>query len=354
MQRAELAFNRFLVDAKTWWMTDMFAALRAEYESRAAGKTVRTPEEVAALLEDSALYPYFGWLERHIQKMKYAGRHGLLAGAEGGRAATEARLAEADGGKLTLDPDLAVPGYYSEIDTHQHPGNLHGDALAGTVYQASAMSTQPGSTSGRSLHVRVAEAIAAMDGGFRRIADLGCGFGKSTLPIAQRFAGAEVIGLDLSAPCLRLAALQATETQQQNLRYVQGDAARTGLPDAGFDLVTSTMLLHEMPPPVIGELFAETYRLLEPGGLSVHLDFRASDPFLRFIHHGHGFRNNEPYMEAFDRMDVAAAHARVGFEPVRIEAFAETDGATAPEFAQWRFPWTFFVARKPMEGGANG
>ncbi|MBV8911443.1 MAG: methyltransferase domain-containing protein [Acetobacteraceae bacterium] len=351
--RPELAFNRFLVDAKTWWMCDMFAALRAEYDARAAGKTVRTPEEVAALLADSALYPYFAWLERHIQKMKYASRYGLLASAETDRAAAEARLAEAGASKLTLNPDLAVPDYYSEIDTHQHPGNLHGDALAGLVYQASAMSTQPGSTSGLSLHVRVAEAIAHMSGGFRRIADLGCGFGKSTLPLAERFPQAEVIGFDLSAPCLRLAALQATKAQQQNLRYVQADAVKTGQDEASFDLVTSTMLLHEMPPPVVEDLFAETFRLLEPGGLSVHLDFRASDPFLRFIHHGHGFRNNEPYMEAIDRMDVEAAHARVGFETARIEPFAEADGATAPDFPKWRFPWTFFIARKPMEAGAR-
>ncbi len=354
MRRAELAFNRFLVDAKTWWMSDMFAAVRAEYDARAVGQAVRTPEDVAALLEDSALHPYFAWLERHLQKMKYAGRHGLLASAESGRAAMEARLAEAGGSKLTLDPDLAIPDYYSDIDTHQHPGNLHGDALAGMVYQASAMSTQPGSTSGLSLHVRVAKAIARMGGEFRRVADLGCGFGKSTLPLAQRFPRAELIGLDLSAPCLRLAALRAAEAQQQNLRYVQADAAKTGEAAGSFGLVTSTMLLHEMPPPAIEELFAETFRLLEPGGLSVHLDFRASDPFLRFIHHGHGFRNNEPYMEAFDRMDVEAAHARAGFETVRIEPFAETDGATAPDFATWRFPWTFFIARKPAEGGARG
>jgi ubiquinone/menaquinone biosynthesis C-methylase UbiE len=258
----------------------------------------------------------------------------------------QARLDHADTGLLTLDPDLRVPDYYSEIDTHQHPGNLTGDSLAGFVYRASAMSTQPGSTSGRSLHNRFAH-LLVREGQFGRIADLGCGFGKSTLPLAQTFPNAQVLGFDLSAPCLRLAAVEAAEAQQQNLRYWQADAVNTGCEGGRFDLVTSTMLLHEMPPPVIEALLAETYRLLEPGGMSVHLDFRTRDPFLRFLHHDHGFRNNEPYMEAFDRMDVESAHKRVGFEDIRIEPFAESEGTAAPDYNAWRLPWTVFIARKP-------
>jgi SAM-dependent methyltransferase len=345
--------HRFLVDAKTWWMTDMFGALRQEYEVRAAGQTIETPEQVAAMVEDTPLYPFYAWLERHIQKTKYSGRHGLLARAEAARPNIEARLQRLDDDVLALDPDLVVPEYYSRIDTHHHPGNLTGDTLAGYVYQASAMSTQPGSTAGLSLHVRFADLVAKA-GRFGRIADLGCGFGKSTLPLAQLFQDAEVLGIDLSAPCLRLAAAQASETQQRNVRFRQADAVATGCPSGSFDLVTSTMLLHEMPPPVIEDLLAETYRLLQPGGVSLHLDFRATDPFLRFIHHGHGHRNNEPYMEPFDRLDIASLLARLGFEAVRIEPFAESEGTTAADYPAWRLPWTVFIARKPATAAQRG
>jgi hypothetical protein len=109
-----------------------------------------------------------------------------------------------------------------------------------------------------------------------------------------------------------------------------------------------------MPPPVIEELLTESYRLLQPNGVAIHLDFRAQDPFLRFVHHDHGFRNNEPYMEPFDRMDVAALYERVGFETVRIEKFAESEGATAPGYPKWRLPWTVFIARKPHADLARG
>ena len=345
--RAAEAFNRFLVDARVWWMRDMYGALRAEYAARAAGQTVTQPAEVAALLADSTLYPFFGWLERHIQKLKYAGRHGLLAAAAAARDELAPQLAAADPALLTLDPDLAIPDYYTAIDTHQHPGNLTGDPLAGCVYQASALSTQPGSTAGLALHRRFAARVAEY-GRFTRIVDLGCGFGKSTLPLAERLPDAAVEGIDLSAPCLRLAATQAAALPQRNLRYRQADAARTGAPAASYDLVTSTMLLHELPPPAVAAVLAESWRLLAPGGYSVHLDFRTDDPFLRFIHHGHGRRNNEPYMAAFDRMDVAALHAQLGFEAVQITPFAEAEGTTAADYPLWRLPWTLFIARKPL------
>ena len=345
--RRAQAYSRFLVDAKTWWMTEMFGALREEYEALSSSQTAQTPEDVAKLLEGNVTYPYFAWLERHIQKIKYAGRYGLLDAAEQERDLIESRLEAVNEAALTLNPEIVVPDYYSCIDTHQHPGNLVGDTLAGVVYRLSAMSTQPGSTSGLSLHVRVADLIGN-EGRFNKILDLGCGFGKSTLPLAQKFRDAEVVGLDLSAPCLRLAAVEASAAQQQNLRYLQADAVHTEFPSARFDLVTSTMLLHEMPPLVVEEMLAETFRVLQPGGMSIHLDFQERDPFLRFVHHGHGRRNNEPYMEAFDRMDIVEVQERLGFEAVRIEKFAEADGVMAPEFRSWRLPWTVFIARKPL------
>jgi ubiquinone/menaquinone biosynthesis C-methylase UbiE len=125
------------------------------------------------------------------------------------------------------------------------------------------------------------------------------------------------------------------------------DAAHTDYPDAHFDLVTSTMLLHEMPPPAIEKTLAEAARVLEPGGKMVHLDFHhLRDPFARFIHYTHGRRNNEPFMEPLAELDLAALIERLGFRNVRIEPFEETDGALADDFPSWRFPWTLITAER--------
>ena len=79
---------------------------------------------------------------------------------------------------------------------------------------------------------------------------------------------------------------------QVQTEYVQADARATGLAGQSVDVVTSTMLLHELPPKEIEATFAEAARVLEPGGWIEHLDFLPqvqprSDAFTRFIHYGH-------------------------------------------------------------------
>ena len=90
--------------------------------------------------------------------------------------------------------------------------------------------------------------------------------------------------------------------------------------------------------------------MLQPGGKMVHLDFyHLDDPFKRFIHYTHGRRNNEPYMEPLAEMDLTGTLERLGFTNSRIEPFAEADGALAPEFPAWRFPWTVITAERTAD-----
>jgi ubiquinone/menaquinone biosynthesis C-methylase UbiE len=349
------AFHEFIMEARTWWAAELFPRLREEYEVRKRhaereGRRVEKPEDVALLFSRSTLYQYFCWLERHVQKSKYSSsRWGLVAqlAREPERAAE--RLAPAKHGPLELDPALRVPEYYGAHDIHQHPGNLHGERDAGLVYEASALSIHP-KTRKNELHERFVDLVrreGAQFGTFRRVLDMGCGFGKSTVPLAFAFPRAEVIGVDVSAPCLELAAADAANERVSNVRFRQADARDTRLPAASFDLVTSTMLLHELPGESVEATLAETRRLLAPGGVSIHLDFRTEDPFWQFVMYGHGSRNNEPFLEPLLRMDLAAAYRRAGFEAVRIEPFAEREGAADPSNPFWRFPWAAIIARKP-------
>ena len=111
--------------------------------------------------------------------------------------------------------------------------------------------------------------------------------------------------------------------------------------------MTSTMLLHEMPPSHVEKVLHEAHRLLAPGGWSIHLDFRADDdPWAKYIHYGHSKRNNEPFMPPLDRMNLEAAHRRAGFDKVEILPFEEMSGALSPGNTAWRFPWVIIAARK--------
>jgi ubiquinone/menaquinone biosynthesis C-methylase UbiE len=346
------AYQSFLLDTKRYWTRQVYPALTEAYRRRADDAARRgeprpqTADEVAALMEADTLYQWFAWFERHLQRFKYSGRWGLVPAHEDRRADLESLLARDVGDLLTLDPDFDLPRYYTSVDIHQHPGGVWSDSLAGIVYERGARSTTPLMGRDADLHYRFTDVVLA-EGTGRRLLDMGCGFGKSTRPFYTENRELEVTGIDLSAPCLKLAAVTAAEDQAANVRFVQADAQETGLADEGFDTVTSTMLLHEMPPPALERLVAESYRLLAPGGVAVHLDFLpGDDPWKAFIHYGHGRRNNEPFMRPLDEMDIARAHRDAGFREVEVRPFEEAPGALDPDATAWRFPWAVIVARK--------
>jgi ubiquinone/menaquinone biosynthesis C-methylase UbiE len=342
------AYQAFVLDTKLYWTSDMFAALKGAYAARAQAADGKPGAgRVDKLLADVPLAQWHAWFERHLQRMKYSGRLGLVPYAETLRAEIERELdAALPDGLLDLDPALEMPRYYSELDVHQHPGGVWSDPIAGAVYEMGARSTTPLLAKHKDLHQRLVDAILARSLP-KRVLDLGCGFGKTTKPLYETARDAEVIGIDLSAPCLKFAAQDAAKAQARNVRFLQRDAARTGLPDESVDVVTSTMLLHEMPPAHVRATLAEAYRVLAPGGIMVHLDFLPpDDEFLAWLHFGHAKRNNEPYMTTLAAMDVGGAIEAVGFRDVEISDFEEAPGALEQSGRKWRFPWTLIAARK--------
>src|SRR5207248_150763 len=106
----------------------------------------------------------------------------------------------------------------------------------------------------------------------RSVLDVGCGFGKTTLPLKREMTKTEVTGCDLSAPLLRLGHLRALESDL-DIAWVQSAAEQLRFPDQQFDVVTSTMLIHEMPADQLRRGFMEAKRVLKPGGAIVLLDF---------------------------------------------------------------------------------
>jgi ubiquinone/menaquinone biosynthesis C-methylase UbiE len=174
----------------------------------------------------------------------------------------------------------------------------------------------------------------------------------------RRFRGAitaassEVIGIDLAAPCLELAARRAA-TQGLDIRFLQADAARTGLEPARADLVTATMLIHELPLAELTAVFAEAARLLAPGGLLRILDFQyTGDPLRDLAMTEHGTRNNEPFMPPMMSADTVGMAEAAGFGNARWTAFDEREQGRLgelqwPQRAEWHFPWAVLEAEKP-------
>jgi len=348
-ERSFVAAQDFILGAKGYWTTVIYPALKEDFQNRteALDAPPDTPDAVGAIIGDTVLYRYYAWLERHLQRFKYSGRYGLYPFHHERRDALKASLGNS--GQAEIDDGLAMPQYYRDVDIHQHPGGVWSDEIAGFVYERGARSTTPlMGGAHRDLHQRFTDFVAAAGPSPTRILDMGCGFGKSTRPFFETFSGAEVDAVDLSGPCVTLGASDAAASSNSNIRYRQMDAINTDYGDGAFDLVTSTMLVHELPPPEIDQMFDEAARLLQPGGRMAHLDFHyLPDAFARFIHYGHGQRNNESYMQPWAEMDIAQVLENKGLINVQVIPFKEAEGIDADDYPYWRFPWTIIYAEKP-------
>eukprot|EP01037_Dinobryon_pediforme_P031703 gene31703-36318_t len=124
-------------------------------------------------------------------------------------------------------------------------------------------------------------------GGFtpRRILDMGCTVGHSTLPYKELFPEAEVWGIDVAGPQMRYAHARAAGLGRE-VNFAQMNAEATSFPDGYFDLVVSHILLHETSGKAMPKIFEECARVLSPGGYMIHADlppFDLMDPFTQFI-----------------------------------------------------------------------
>ncbi|MBE9209596.1 class I SAM-dependent methyltransferase [Nostoc sp. LEGE 06077] len=149
----------------------------------------------------------------------------------------------------------------------------------------------------------------------RRILDLGCGTGSTTLMLKQAFPQAEVIGLDLS-PYMLVRAEDKTITANLNILWRHGNAAQTHFPDASFDLVTASLLFHETPSAVTQAILQESFRLLVAGGQVLILD--GNQKTLRQL----DWLNNifeEPYIYEYAADSLDARMGAAGFQAVRTE-----------------------------------
>lgn len=334
------------------WANTIFAALRSQYDAKIAELPIkpRTGEEARPIVERMPVYAMFGWFERNIQKMMW---RSLSEACEADRAQLVAALnapVASPLGSLELDPSLRMPDYYTKTEFHIQPGGVWSADINAFVYELGAKIVFLGQNDDYAFH-RLFTQSAVPEGDYRDILDMGCGFGKSTRPFVDRFPAARVVGIDLSAPVLKLAHRQS-EKLGKRVTYAQRAAEDTTYPDGSFDLVTATMLIHEQPMPVVRRTLTEAYRLLRPGGRLAILDYhRTGDPLRDFLMLGHARRNNEPFMGHILRVDTVALTREVGFSDVAVLPFDERGAGVCedgrwPTRADWHFPWVVLRGRK--------
>jgi SAM-dependent methyltransferase len=232
-------------------------------------------------------------------------------------------------GSVTLDPDFKVPPYIAEADIHLMPGGNgfdDGSVLQGAVMDRGGAVYMLGRNGGMLNDLRGQTAIAhlltiAPDIAPKRILDMGCGIGTSTVPAARAFPDAEVHGIDVGASMLRYAHARA-EHLGAIVHFTQANAERTNFPDGHFDVVYSCVVLHETAQAAMANVLAESKRLLRPGGIAIHLEV----PLIHnFGNHWEELSaeleaqfNNEPYWRGALTADYGEMMRHAGFDDVKV------------------------------------
>lgn len=316
----ELARQQYTLSLKDFVRDDVRARNEELYERRAKprfvkehGREPESPQEIGTVMWDDPAYQMFSRIHRDGQEMMwdavadtlYRSRDSLSEKYQG-YAQSNTRK-----GTLELDPNFDVPRGMAKVDIHLQPGGYvvdygDDDVLAGAFYEYGGNLY----TMGRG----VGQAESKGEVGVRfikdrypdftptKVLDIGCSAGSSTVPYVTAWPEAEVHGIDVGAAILRYAHARA-EAMDRCVHFHQRDAADTGFDDESFDLVTSHNSMHEFPQKTTEAMMRESFRLLKPGGIAMHMDvnlrFDEYSPWMQFHRGWDQIQNNEPYWRTY-------------------------------------------------------
>lgn len=105
------------------------------------------------------------------------------------------------------------------------------------------------------------------------VLDVGCGTGTLAILAGQRVGAAgAVYGIDASPEMIARADRRARR-KGSGVSFRVGAAQALPFPDAHFDVVLTTLMLHHLPRPSRQQLAREIRRVLKPGGRVLAIDF---------------------------------------------------------------------------------
>jgi len=333
--KEELARQSFMMGMRTYVLHDMANGMRTAYDAkvepafeRREGRKPQDGPEVHKALKNETSFRFYSNMRCNAQEMSF---RSVLPTIERNvenlnrKAKALSQSTEKAAGSVSINPEFVVPKSVANIDVHLMPGNYdteyaEDDVTQGAVYDNGISVFSMGffgdnlDDIGSTLSLYIREKYP--DFNPSKILDLGCTIGHNTVPWARTYPDAEVHAIDVAAPALRYGHARA-QSQGATVHFHQQSAEAIEFEDESFDMIFSSMFLHEVPKDGIHKAFKEAHRLLKPGGLMLHMELppnKMLGAYDSFYMDWDAFYNKEPYYKTFRDMDPAEVCLAAGFK----------------------------------------
>jgi SAM-dependent methyltransferase len=264
-------------------------------------------------------------IARTIQEMLWDNQSEIVEHNKPRLTKAAEKLAANPKGSLTLDPDCDMPRYVSAVDIHAMPGgystsrsetDLATPAIydRGAYYYTRGMAGRWGQGGGTANVTAFKKFFPDLKP--KRILDLGCAIGWTTLPIVDEWPDAEVHALDLGESFMRYAHARA-EALGKTVHYHQMSGENLKFPDGHFDLVFSGGLFHETSNKAAKVIMKEIHRVLKSGGVSFNFDIPYGGDYklhAQFMLNWDCYFNAEPFWREWTSWDRREFMSWGGFD----------------------------------------
>jgi ubiquinone/menaquinone biosynthesis C-methylase UbiE len=154
------------------------------------------------------------------------------------------------------------------------------------------------------------------------VLDVGCGTGTLAIALGSKVAPGEVHGIDASPEMIEVADEKAAKVDS-DIDFQIALIEAIPFPDASFDLVTSSLMLHHLPDDLKCTGLAEIRRVLKPGGRFLAMDLATeSHSPLGHLLSIFGHARGESMVDKLVPMLKDAGFSQVEAIPTRHKKFA--------------------------------
>lgn len=328
----EVARLNFLTHLNVHLSTEILPGVRTAYEREVRpefeisnGRQPETRHEIRQSMLQNSFFQMWSALRRNTMEMRHqAARAQVLRQIES--LVDKVQALNKGDGNLVLNDAIDIPANVGSVDIHCQPGCYYeeyfeNDVTVAASYDVGLFATTAGMLGGLSDGggQAIGKWLLEQNSDFkpRRILDIGCTVGHNAVPLAQAYPEAEVIAIDVARPSLRYAHARAKALGVNNIQFVQANAEDlSDYSDQSFDLITTSMFLHETSHQAMPKILKNINRLLKPGGLMLHLEqpqYEGMDLYQQFIRDWDSFFNNEPYWGPMHDLDLSAMFTQCGF-----------------------------------------